>query len=69
MLRRIGKLGTSVVEALIPSARAQACTPGFCEHQSGKGHRCCKICTGGQKICGSWSGAGTGGCTGVDCPN
>ena len=69
MLRRIGKLGTSLVEALIPSARAQACTPGFCEHQDGKGHRCCKICTGGVKICGPWSGAGTGGCTGINCPN
>ena len=64
-----GRIGSSLIEALLPSAQAQACTEAFCEHQDGKGHRCCKICTGGAKVCGPWSGAGTGGCSGVVCHN
>jgi hypothetical protein len=59
MLRSIGRLGSVVVDALLPQARAQACTTGFCETSS-KGKRCCKICTGGTKVCTSW---------GFGCPN
>jgi hypothetical protein len=69
MLRAIGRIGSTVLEALLPSTRAQACTASFCEHQDGKGHRCCKFCVGGVKVCSAWSGAGTGGCSGVVCHN
>ena len=67
MLRAIGRLGSVVLDALLPQTSAQACTESFCEHQSGKGHRCCKFCPSG-KVCGPWSGAGTGDCTGIHCP-
>jgi hypothetical protein len=69
MLRVIGRAGSAVLETLLPGARAQACTDSWCEHQSGKGHRCCKLCTGGNKVCTGWTGAGTGGCSGVHCSN
>lgn len=70
MLRGIGRAGSAVLEALLPTARAQACTDSWCEHKKGRGHRCCKLCPpNGNKVCTPWSGKGTGGCNDVQCPN
>ncbi|HZM83505.1 MAG TPA: hypothetical protein VFC19_47930 [Candidatus Limnocylindrales bacterium] len=67
MLRRIGKVGSAVIDALLPGTKAEACTVPWCEKRDGRNqHRCCKICTGGIKICTSWT---SGGCGGVNCPH
>jgi hypothetical protein len=54
MARSIGRITSAVLNKLLPEAEAKACTPGFCERKNGNG-RCCKICTGGNKVCTSWS--------------
>lgn len=59
MLKSLGRTAGKVIEILIPRARAQACTSGWCESSS-RGRRCCKLCTGGTKVCTSW---------GYGCPN
>ena len=59
----IGRLGIAALEFLLPSARAQACYDAYCE-QSGARRRCCKICTGGVKVCSAWV---TGSCRGFIC--
>ncbi|HJQ00785.1 MAG TPA: hypothetical protein VJ851_04235 [Jatrophihabitans sp.] len=63
MSRSIGRLGSAVLELLLPSARAQACTPTYCEH-SGTRRRCCKGCPSGV-VCTPWV---TGSCSGYHCP-
>ncbi len=59
MRQSIGRVGTTILERLLPSAKARACTTGWCEKSSSKGKRCCKQCPGG-KVCTSW---------GFGCPN
>ncbi|MGI8666036.1 MAG: hypothetical protein ACR2N4_08395, partial [Jatrophihabitans sp.] len=54
MRKMIGQWGSSVLEVLLPSARAQACTPPYCQ-QSGSRVRCCQQCSGGVVTCGSWT--------------
>ncbi len=49
-MRTFRRIGSSIMETLLPTARAQACTPGYCDHAK---NRCCKMCTGGVKICAS----------------
>jgi len=49
MRRSIGQVGSAILSAILPQARAQACTDGWCEACSGH-HRCCKLCFGG-KVC------------------
>ncbi len=58
MRKAIGRVGTAIIEVLLPSAQAQACTDGWCETSS-KGNRCCKQCPGG-KVCTAY---------GYGCPN
>ncbi|GIH05573.1 hypothetical protein Rhe02_36400 [Rhizocola hellebori] len=66
MLRRIGKAGSALIDALLPGTKAEACTDSWCEKRSGVNqHRCCKLCTGGVKACTSWT---SGSCAGVVCP-
>jgi hypothetical protein len=65
MRRGFGRVGSALLNALLPQTRAQACTDSFCEHRAGKGHRCCMICTSG-KVCSPWHGANS--CAGVSCP-
>lgn len=43
MRQSIGRVGSAILEVLIPSARAQACTAVFCQ-QNGTRFRCCKFC-------------------------
>ena len=64
MSRSIGRLGSAVLELLLPSARAQACTDSYCEQSSGR-RRCCKTCPGGVIACTPWT---SGSCTGYHCP-
>jgi hypothetical protein len=67
MLRTIGKVGSAVIDALLPGTRAEACTPPFCEgrtHNGVRQHRCCMLCTGNVKSCGGWT---TGACTSSSC--
>ncbi len=59
MMRSIGRVGSAVLDALLPQAKAQACTTGWCERNSAGRRRCCKQCTGG-KVCTAW---------GSGCPN
>lgn len=54
----IRRAGSAVLNFLLPQAKAQACTDGWCETSS-QGGRCCKQCTGG-KVCTRW---------GFGCPN
>lgn len=61
----IGRFGTAVLEVLLPSARAEACTTGYCQ-QSGTRRRCCKYCPGTGTVCLPWQ---SGSCSGVTCPN
>ncbi|HJQ00786.1 MAG TPA: hypothetical protein VJ851_04240 [Jatrophihabitans sp.] len=65
MSRSINRLGSAVLELLLPSARAQACTLSYCE-QSGTRRRCCKNCPGGVIACLPWQ---TGSCKNYNCPN
>jgi hypothetical protein len=60
MLKSIGRAAGAVIQLLIPEAEAQACTPGWCERNASGQGRCCKICTGGTKVCTRW---------GFGCPN
>ena len=60
MRKSIGRLGTSILNTLLPQTEAKACTDGFCETSSSKGKRCCKLCTGSVKVCTAW---------GYGCPN
>jgi hypothetical protein len=59
MRKSIGRLSSSVIEALLPSAKADACTDSWCQ-TSGTKVRCCKICTSGTTTCQAWV---TGNCT------
>jgi hypothetical protein len=58
MLRSVGRIGSAILEMMLPDAPARACTDGWCETSS-QGRRCCKQCTGG-KVCTGW---------GFGCPN
>ncbi|MGI8666565.1 MAG: hypothetical protein ACR2N4_11120 [Jatrophihabitans sp.] len=64
MTKTFGKVGSAVLEALLPSARGQACTDSYCQ-QSGSRRRCCKVCPGGVVACTPWV---SGSCAGVTCP-
>jgi hypothetical protein len=61
MKQSISRMGSAIVELLLPTARARACTDYWCQ-QSGSRSRCCHICISGQVQCGAWR---TGGC---NCP-
>jgi hypothetical protein len=55
-----------MLELLLPSAAAQACTTPYCQNNSTKTkHRCCMNCSGGVVSCGSWT---SGACTSTSCP-
>ncbi len=58
---RIRRLGSSIMETLLPTARAQACTPPYCDHTN---NRCCKMCTGGVKMCAPKNSGCTNSCRG-----
>jgi hypothetical protein len=66
MRQSIGRTGSRILELLLPSARAQACTTGYCV-VSGSRHRCCKFCPGTGTVCLPWVPGGS--CTNVNCPN
>jgi hypothetical protein len=66
MRQSIGRTGSRILELLLPSTRAQACTAGYCV-VSGSRHRCCKFCPGTGTVCLPWVSGGS--CTGVNCPN
>lgn len=53
MRQSIGKMGSAILELLLPSARAAACTPSWCQ-TSGSRHRCCHTCPGIGTVCTSW---------------
>jgi hypothetical protein len=59
MMRSMGRLGSALLDALLPQATAKACTDGWCETSAGGRKRCCKQCVGG-KVCTAW---------GYGCPN
>ncbi|HEU5470941.1 MAG TPA: hypothetical protein VFV67_09840 [Actinophytocola sp.] len=61
MLRSVGRVGSAILEKLLPQAQARACTDGWCETSS-KGKRCCKLCTGGTKVCTAWTYGCPNGC-------
>jgi hypothetical protein len=65
MRRIVGRIGAGALELLLPSARAQACTPAYCQAKSGK-RRCCKVCPGGITACTGWV---TGSCSNYVCAN
>jgi hypothetical protein len=55
MIRTMGTLSASLLEKLLPSAQAQACTSYYCETSTTSAHyRCCRICSGGVKSCTGW---------------
>ena len=62
MLRSIGRIGSALVNVLLPEAEAQACTSGWCEQNSKGQRRCCKLCTSGTKVCTYWGYGCPGGC-------
>ena len=65
MLRVVGRIGSAVLDTLLPSKSAQACTDCFCENNAAKTkHRCCKFCPSG-KVCGTWQ---SGKCNSSSCP-
>lgn len=54
MRKSVSRIGSAVLELLLPSAQAQACTQPWCENNStGTKHRCCHQCPNGT-LCGSW---------------
>lgn len=65
MRASLGRFSAAVLEVLLPSARAQACTTGYCQ-QSGTRRRCCKYCPGTGTVCLPWQ---TGSCNNYNCPN
>lgn len=50
MRRSIGRVGSALLNSLLPPARAQAstfgCLPGYCETGKACDPRCCKVCNG-----------------------
>lgn len=61
MRKSIGRMGGAILSAILPEAKAQACTEGWCETCNRTHHRCCKLCPGG-KVC-TYCGYGCpGGC-------
>jgi len=54
MRTSLGRLSSAVLELLLPSARAQACTPAYCV-ENGSRHRCCINCSGGVVTCSGWT--------------
>lgn len=65
MAKVVGRLGAAVLNALLPSVTAQACTLPWCESKAGGWYRCCKLCTGGVKACLPW---GHTNCNIYSCP-
>jgi hypothetical protein len=63
MRKSIGRMSSALLETLLPSARAYACTPPYCQ-TSGTKHRCCQNCSGGVVSCGSYT---SGKCTSSSC--
>jgi hypothetical protein len=53
MRQSIGKMGSAILELLLPSTRAVACTPAWCETK-GSRHRCCHTCPGIGTVCTSY---------------
>ncbi len=53
MRKSIGRIASTVLEVLLPSARGYACTPPYCQSSGGR-YRCCQNCSGGVVTCGSW---------------
>jgi hypothetical protein len=62
MRQSIGRAGSAILELLIPSAQAQACTAVFCQ-QNGSRFRCCKFCP--TLTCTPYA---TGSCKNRTCP-
>jgi len=66
MGKSFGRLSSAMLELLLPSAAAQACTTPYCQNNSTKTkHRCCMNCSGGVVSCGSWT---SGACKSTSCP-
>jgi hypothetical protein len=57
MKESIGRMSSAILELLLPSARAHACTDYWCQQSGGK-HRLCHICISGQIQCGAWQSGG-----------
>lgn len=62
MRQPIGRLGSAILELLVPSVRAQACTAAFCQQSNGR-WRCCKYCP--NLTCTPYQ---SGSCAGRTCP-
>ena len=62
MGKSIGRLTSRMLETLLPSASADACTSSWCQ-QNGSKRRCCKQCPDGT-VCTPYV---TGQCTGTIC--
>jgi hypothetical protein len=67
MRQSIGRAGSAILELFLPSARAQACNPSYCQNNStGTRHRCCHFCPGIGTVCTSWL---SGSCATHTCGN
>ncbi len=61
MRRAIGRVGSAIIDILLPDVKAEACTDGWCERNASGQGRCCKQCIGG-KVCTYWGYGCPGGC-------
>lgn len=66
MRQSMSRMGSAILELILPSAQAHAaCTPSWCETK-GSRHRCCKNCSGIGKVCTPY---GPGTCKTHTCGN